>query len=149
MRAMVRWNIYTNWISFGDYRAGVITFEIVAVLFLTWFQYNVCSFSASHFVLLYGGPTKPVVKRPWRSHSTASAPLPFAGLKINPQPPRGDPVNPSGTDHLNWCHMANSVDGWRRKETPIQKPTGYKAERLRVLWKKPWFWDTITQVTQN
>ena len=44
------------------------------------------------------GTMNPAVKRLSRSLNAASAPLPFAGLKPNPQPYRGGLVNPSNTD---------------------------------------------------
>ena len=90
-------------------------------------------FSINFFVPMFRGPTEPVVQvgRPQRSHSTACAPLPYAGLKPNPQSSRGDFVNPSDTDPINWCPKI-----WARPFR--QKPSRYnRKDRENIVGKTP------------
>ena len=107
------------------------------------FQNNVAFISFGLHCIFNVGSTLPVMKRLWPSHSAASAPLPFAGLKHNPQPSPDDPVNTCDTDSLiNVTRrlLLRSAEHERRK-TPIQNSD--------EGWGKSWGHCGETQLGHN
>ena len=79
---------------------------------------------------------EPIVRRPSWSHSASSALLPFSGLTPNPQPSRGNLINPSNKDKpsdVSWQAMWMDVL-YKMENSKIDKPTRYKGKREYILW---------------